>query len=102
MNKTYEVYCSCLIEDDLVHDYNMIEDSSTLTLKRSSGKFWIEEFRNEEICVISDGLKGIYVKQKGEKGFYLNGEQELQLLILLLHRNDTKIQIKESLLLKEI
>lgn len=102
MNNTYEVHCSGLIKEELTHDYNILESNSETFLLRSNSGYWNEKSRGSQACLISEHTKGVFVKLEGKKSFDLDAEQEHQLLILLLHRNDTKIQIKESKIIKEI
>ena len=103
MNNQYEVHCSGLIKEELTHDYNILESNNyqTLLLRSNSG-YWNEQARGKQACLFNEHNKGVFVKLEGKKGFDLDAEQEHQLLILLLHRNDCKIQIKESKIIKEI
>lgn len=103
MNNTYEVHCSGLIKDELTHDYNIVESGGyEMILYRSNNGYWNEKARGTQACLINEHNKGVFVKIEGKKGFDLDAEQEHQLLILLLHRADSKIQIKESKIIKEI
>ena len=99
MNNTYEVHCSGLIKDELTHDYNIVEDA---ILFRSKNEYWTEKARGEQILIVGEHDNGIFIEFKGRKGYELDAEQEHQLLIMLLHRNKHKIQIKESKIIKEI
>jgi hypothetical protein len=102
MNKTYEVHCSGLIESELEHDYNLLEGDN-LVLSRSNAIHWEEKSRCELVLDIKELVSGISIYIKGcKQTIQLDASQEEQLLIALLYRNDTKIQIKESKIIKEI
>ena len=102
MNNTYEVHCSGKNESELDHDYNLIE-LDNLTLFRSYSPNWEEKSRGEFILSVTELKNGISILIDGiKKPIQLDASQEHQLLIALLHRADSKIQIKESKIIKEI
>lgn len=102
MNNTYEVHCSGLRENELEYDYDIIE-SDALCLYRSNAFHWSEDCRNELVLTVNEFNGYIGIKIDGvKKPIQLDASQEEQLLIALLHRNQTKIQIKQSKIIKEI
>ena len=102
MNNTYEVHCSGLVENELTHDYNLLE-AGGLNLFRSNSFHWSEKAKKELVLTITEFNNYNEIWIEGiKKPIQLNPEQEEQLLIALLYRNDTKIQIKESKIIKEI
>lgn len=102
MNKTYEVHCGERIESELDHDYNLLEADS-LSLYRSYSPNWEEKSRGELLLTVIESNNGISILIDGiKKPITLDACQEEQLLIALLHRNNCKIQIKESKIIKEI
>ncbi len=60
MNNTYEVHCSGLIKDELIHDYSLI-DADGLALYRSYGGHWSEDSRGEIVLDIKELNNGISV-----------------------------------------
>ena len=102
MNNTYEVHCSGLRENELEHDYNLLE-ADNLSLYRSYSPHWEEKSRGELILTVTEFNNYIGIMIEGiKKPIQLDASQEEQLLIALLYRNQTKIQIKESKIIKEI
>jgi len=102
MNNTYEVYCGGLRENELEHDYDLLE-ADNLSLYRSNSFNWSEHSRGEFVLSVTELNNGISILIDGiKKPIQLDASQEEQLLIALLHRNQTKIQIKESKIIKEI
>jgi hypothetical protein len=102
MNNTYEVHCGGRIESQLDHDYDLFE-TDNLALYRSYSPNWEEKSRGELILTVTELNNGISIFINGiKKPIQLDASQEEQLLIALLHRNDCKIQIKESKIIKEI
>jgi hypothetical protein len=104
MNNTYEVHCSGLRENELEHDYDIkVDDSNGLALYYSNEAHWEAKTRKSLALNVVEfnGFAGIYIEGI-KKPIQLDASQEEQLLIALLYRNDTKIQIKESKIIKEI
>ena len=102
MNNAYEVHCGGRIESKLDHDYNLLE-ADNLSLYRSYSPNWEEKSRGELLLTVIESNNGISILIDGiKKPIKLDASQEEQLLIALLHRNDCKIQIKESKIIKEI
>lgn len=102
MNNTYEVHCSGLRENEFEHDYNLLE-ADNIHLYRSNAFHWSEHSRGEFVLSVTELNNGISILIDGiKKPIQLDASQEEQLLIALLHRNQTKIQIKESKIIKEI
>jgi hypothetical protein len=102
MNNTYEVHCSGLIKEELTHDYDIV-DIDGLAMYYSNEAHWEAKTRKSLALNIVEfnGFTAIYIDGI-KKPIQLDASQEEQLLIALLHRNDTKIQIKESKIIKEI
>jgi hypothetical protein len=102
MINKYEVHCGGRIESQLDHDYDLFE-TDNLALYRSYSPNWEEKSRGELILTVTEFKDGISIKfNHTKKLLNLDASQEEQLLIALLHRNDCKIQIKESKIIKEI
>lgn len=102
MNNTYEVHCSGRNESELDHDYNLF-DLDNLGLYYSNGKQWEEKTRGKFALSVTEFNGFIHIMIEGvKKPIQLDASQEHQLLIALLHRADSKIQIKESKIIKEI
>jgi len=102
MNNTYEVHCSERNESELDHDYNLF-DLDNLSLSHSNGKQWEEKTRGKIALSVTEHNGFINIMIEGFKQpIQLDEEQEEQLLISLLYRNQSKIQIKQSNIIKEI
>lgn len=102
MNNTYEVHCSGLRENELEHDYDL-RDNEILILTYSNNHHWEEKTRGKMALGVTEFNNFIAIMIEGiKKPIQLDASQEEQLLIALLHRNQTKIQIKESKIIKEI
>jgi len=102
MNNTYEVHCSGDVENGFDHDYNIIE-SDNIQLYYSETRVWQEETRGRWAMSVTELKDGISILFDGnKKPITLNFSQEEQLLMVLLHRNTTKKQIKEAKIIKEI
>ena len=103
MNNTYEVHCGGRIESQLDHDYDIKEYEGGVGVYYSKEAHWESKTRESLALNIVDfnGFSAIYFAGI-KKPIQLDPMQEQQLLIALLHRNDCKIQIKESKIIKEI
>lgn len=103
MNNTYEVHCSGLTPDELEYDYDIKENKEGLCLYYSNQLHWEEKTRNKLALNVIEFNEYVGINIEGiKKPIQLDPMQEQQLLIALLHRNQTKIQIKESKIIKEI
>lgn len=88
-------------DEPLVHEYNIIDDED-LILKTSDNKEWVEIHRNKEVARLIDDGNEIQIKLEGLKTIKLDYSQALQLQILLSLTNDTRVEVRESILVKAI
>jgi hypothetical protein len=80
-------------------DYNIIENEDKISLVRTNNGDWVNP--GENACTFIDH-GNVVVINIGYQSLSLDYCEVLELLILLLHTNDSKIQFVESKIIKTI
>lgn len=87
----------------LDHDYNIVETENGYSLEYSNNSNWHEHVRNKQALSLSDTGDGLIIRMDDLKNpIKLDYHQAIKLLTILLVENDTKIEIRESKLIKSI
>ena len=89
-----------LDSEELNHDYNIIKNDKELILMTSNNNEWVETWRNKKVATLNDTGNGLEIKIEGLKTIILDYSQVLCLLTLLSVQNDTKIEIRETNVIK--
>jgi len=99
-----QVYVEQLINADtpLAHEYDIIDDFTDLILKTSDNNEWSENHKNKQVARLNDTGEGLEIKLEGLKTIKLDYRQALELQILLSLTNDTRVEVRESILVKAI
>lgn len=85
------------IDDRL--DYNIVNKSNKIQLKRSNNGDWINP--GENACTLVDDGNGVDISI-GHRSLNLDYYEALELLIVLLQSNDSKIKFVKSKITKTI
>lgn len=88
-------------DNELQHDYNFLKLEDKHFLYYSCNRDWIEGLRGE-LCAEAKERENDIKFKIGETKFVLDYSEAEQLLILLLHLNKDKIEIRESKVIKSI
>ena len=86
----------------LSYDYDLDEGYLFTTLKYSGSGNWGDQLVGNVAGSIQDTGDDLIIKVNGIKQLKLDYLQAQQLLILLLSRNEEKLEIRESKLIKSI
>lgn len=87
-------------DNQLEHDYDL-DNLDAIVLTRSNGLQWNEEVRNDELLKLIDDGNNVTISGLAKK-ITLDYEQVLQLLIILAAHNTTKVEFRESKVVKKI
>lgn len=87
-------------DNQLEHDYNL-DRLDALELTRSNSLQWNEECRGESLLTLIDDGNCVVIKGLKNK-IKLDYSEFLQLLIILAAHNTTKIEFRESKLIKKL
>ena len=88
---------------ELVNDYNIIESGDEIILIRSENSAWVDECKGDKVAtLLNDGNGVIITIESIKKSIKLNYAEARELLILLMHDNDSSIEIRESKTIKKI
>jgi len=85
------------IEDRL--DYEISTNENNVYLVRSTNGEWINP--GENACTLIDDGEGLMI-EIGDAEIFLGYHEALELLIVLLQKNDSKIKFVESKIIKTI
>lgn len=91
-----------LDSEELTHEYTIIKNDKELILMTSNDNEWVETWRNKKVAKLNDTGNELEIKIEGLKTIILDYSQVLQLLTLLSVQNDTKIEIRETNVIKTI
>ena len=91
-----------LNSEELNHQYNIIKNDKELILMTSNDNEWVETWRNKKVAKLNDTGNELEIKIEGLKTIILDYSQALQLQILLSLTNDTRVEVRESILVKTI
>lgn len=89
-----------LDSEELNHDYNIIKNDKELILMTSNDNEWVKTWRNKEVARLNDTGNGLEIKIEGLKTIILDYSQVIELFTLLSVQNDTKIEIRETNVIK--
>ena len=87
-------------DEPLEHDYDIV-NWDAIVLSRSNGLQWNKECRGEDLLKLIDDGNGIVISGLDKK-LKLDYCQVVKLLSLLLYYNKTKIELRESKVIKSI
>lgn len=96
-----QVYCETF-EDNLEHDYNIIDEGKDSHLFRSNDSNWAEHAKGGLALTLHNTGDGYKIKFPDQKLIQLDYAAARELLVLLLNDNDSALEIRESTTLIKI
>lgn len=95
-----QVYCENHI-DQLDHDYDLLTVDDETILVSSGSKTWTPRYRNHVVATLEDNGEGVQVRADFLKSdLNLNYHSARALAILLINNLDSKVEIRESQIIK--
>lgn len=95
-----QVYVEGDTDKELEHDYDIV-NLDAIVLTRSNGLQWNEECRGKDVLKLIDDGNGVVISGLDKK-LKLDYCQVIELLSILLYHNKTKIELRESKVIKSI
>lgn len=88
--KTVYILAPLMIGESLIHQYTAVKNNNTTILSTSDDYTWNEK---GVLCTITDDGNGVEIKLGKNKPFYLDYDEEEELLSALLSNRDEQLRL---------
>lgn len=98
--KTTQVWAECS-ENEVEHDYDITEVDNAVVLSYSNNPLWSSGLQGKLRASWIDDGNSIKVKI-GDKKFHFGYDELIELTALILHCNETRIELREFQTIKSL